>query len=81
MENPDIWNDSERAQALGRERSLLDKTVNGIRELTDGLGGAGELLELVEMEDDQETANAIVEDVARYERGVEQLEYQRMFSG
>ena len=36
LENPDIWNDPERAQALGRERSMLDKTVNGIRDLKDG---------------------------------------------
>ena len=33
LENPDIWNNPERAQALGRERSMLDKTVNGLREL------------------------------------------------
>ena len=33
LENPEVWNDPERAQAMGRERSLLDKTVNGIREL------------------------------------------------
>ncbi|WP_166207295.1 peptide chain release factor 2 [Cognatiluteimonas telluris] len=81
LENPDIWNDSERAQALGRERSLLDKTVNGIRELSEGLAGANELLDLVELEDDQDTANAIVEDVERYARGVDALEFQRMFSG
>ncbi|MFL6592333.1 MAG: peptide chain release factor 2 [Luteimonas sp.] len=81
LESPDVWNDSERAQALGRERSLLDKTVNGIRTLSEGLAGADELLDLVEMEDDQDTANAIVEDVERYARGVDQLEFQRMFSG
>ncbi|MFO1473383.1 MAG: peptide chain release factor 2 [Lysobacterales bacterium] len=81
LENPDIWNDPERAQALGRERSMLDKTVNGIRDLKDGLGGAGELLELAEMEDDEDTALAVVADVDRYEKGVEQLEFQRMFSG
>ncbi|PNS08089.1 prfB: peptide chain release factor 2 [Lysobacter silvestris] len=81
LENPDIWNDSERAQALGRERSLLDKTVNGIRDLKDGLGGAGELLDLAEMEDDEDTALAVVTDVDRFEKGVEQLEFQRMFSG
>jgi len=81
LENPDIWNDSERAQALGRERSMLDKTVNGIRDLKDGLGGAGELLELAEMESDEETALAVVADVDKYEKGVEQLEFQRMFSG
>ncbi|MBS0200751.1 MAG: peptide chain release factor 2 [Proteobacteria bacterium] len=81
LENPDIWNDSERAQALGRERSMLDKTVNGIRDLKDGLGGAGELLDLAEMEDDEETALAVVTDLDRYEKGVDQLEFQRMFSG
>ena len=81
LENPDVWNDPERAQALGRERSMLDKTVNGIRDLKDGLGGANELLELAEMEDDEETALAVVADVDRFEKGVEQLEFQRMFSG
>ena len=81
LENPDIWNDSERAQALGRERSQLDKTVNGLRDLKDGLGGAGELLDLAEMESDEDTALAVVADVDRYEKGVEQLEFQRMFSG
>ncbi len=81
LENPDVWNDSERAQALGRERSLLDKTVNGIRELTDGLAGGNELLELAEMEDDEETAVAVVTDVDRLQKGVEAIEFQRMFSG
>ena len=60
---------------------MLDKTVNGIRDLKDGLGGAGELLELAEMEDDEETALAVVADVDRFEKGVDQLEFQRMFSG
>src|SRR3546814_10859086 len=81
LENPDVWNDPERAQTLGRERSLLDKTVNGIRELTEGLGGAGELLDLAEAEDDEDTANAVVEDVERFASRVDKLEFQRMFSG
>ncbi|RZA19375.1 MAG: peptide chain release factor 2 [Lysobacteraceae bacterium] len=81
LENPAIWNEPERAQALGRERSMLDKTVNGLRDLKDGLAGAGELLDLAEMEDDEDTALAVVVDVDRFEKGVEQLEFQRMFSG
>ena len=76
-----MWDNPERAQALGRERSSLDKVVNGIRELTESLGGAGELLELAEMEDDEDTARAVAEDVAGCERQVEELEFQRMFSG
>src|SRR3546814_3449914 len=81
LENPDVWNDPGRAQALGRERSLLDKTVNGIRELTEGLAGAGELLDLAEAEDDEDTASAVVEDVERFAGRVDGLEFQRMFSG
>lgn len=81
LEHPDVWNDAERAQALGRERALLDKTVNGIRSLTDGLGGADELLDLAELENDEATALAVVADVDGYDRHVQQLEFQRMFSG
>ena len=81
LESPDVWNDPERAQALGRERASLDKNVNGIRTLTEGLTGGNELLELAEMEDDEEIALAVVADVDRFEKDVEKLEFQRMFSG
>ncbi|MBU8977944.1 peptide chain release factor 2 [Lysobacter sp. MMG2] len=81
LESPDVWNDAERAQSLGRERSSLEKVVVGIRTLTDGLVGAGELLELAEMENDEGTALAVVDDVDRYAKDVEKLEFQRMFSG
>jgi peptide chain release factor 2 len=81
LESPDIWNNAEYAQTLGRERSQLEKVVNGIRDLTDGLVGADELLELAEMEDDESTALAVVDDVERYAKDVEKLEFQRMFSG
>ncbi|MCC7096646.1 MAG: peptide chain release factor 2 [Thermomonas sp.] len=81
LEHPDVWNDPARAQALGRERSLLDKVVNGIRELKDGLDGSGELLDLAEMEADEDTALAVIDDVDRYQKGVEAIEFQRMFSG
>ncbi|MEN1956526.1 peptide chain release factor 2 [Luteimonas changyuni] len=81
LENPDIWNDPERAQALGRERSLLDKTVNGIRDMTEGLVGAAELLDLADAESDEETAQAVEADVESLSGQVEKLEFQRMFSG
>ncbi|HZV37466.1 MAG TPA: peptide chain release factor 2 [Pseudoxanthomonas sp.] len=81
LESPDIWNNPEYAQQLGRERASLDKNVNGIRDLDEGLAGASELLELAEMEDDEETAQAVAADVERFGTQVEKLEFQRMFSG
>jgi peptide chain release factor 2 len=81
LESPDVWNDAERAQSLGRERSSLEKVVNGIRDLTDNLVGGAELIDLAEMEDDAETVASVVEDVDKTEKQVEQLEFRRMFSG
>ena len=81
LESPDIWNNAENAQALGRERASLEKVVVGIRDLTEGLTGAGELLEMAEAEDDEDTAQAVVTDVEGYAKHVDALEFRRMFSG
>ncbi|MEG3184711.1 peptide chain release factor 2 [Novilysobacter erysipheiresistens] len=80
LESPDIWNDPERAQALGRERASLEKVLS-ISTLTEGLVSAEELLELAAMEDDESTAQAVVDDVDACTTEVEKLEFQRMFSG
>ncbi|MGE8226474.1 MAG: peptide chain release factor 2 [Stenotrophomonas sp.] len=81
LENPDIWNNPEYAQTLGRERSMLDKTVTGIADVLDGLSEATELLELAEGEQDEDTALAVVADLDKFQSHIEKLEFQRMFSG
>jgi len=81
LESPDIWNNPEVAQQLGRERSQLDKVVSGIRDLTSALNDANDFLELAEMEGDEATFQAVVADVAKHTTAVEKLEFQRMFSG
>jgi peptide chain release factor 2 len=81
LESPDVWNDAERAQGLGRERASLEKVVHGIRTLTDNLVGGAELIDLAEMEDDEDTVASVVEDVEKTAKEVEQLEFRRMFSG
>ncbi|MDR2960442.1 MAG: peptide chain release factor 2 [Stenotrophomonas sp.] len=81
LESPDVWNNAEYAQNLGRERSSLEKTVGGIASVLDGLTDATELLELAESEQDEETALAVVADLDKHQAHVEKLEFQRMFSG
>ncbi len=66
---------------MGRERSSLEKNVNGIATLQEGLGEASELLDLAESENDDETAQAVIADVDGFTAHVEKLEFQRMFSG
>ncbi len=81
LEDPDVWNDQERAQALGRERAMLEQVVNTLDNLTGRLSEAKELLELAEAEQDADTVDAVVEDLDEQEKGLAQLEFQRMFSG
>ncbi|MCA7022400.1 MULTISPECIES: peptide chain release factor 2 [Stenotrophomonas] len=81
LESPDVWNNAEYAQNLGRERASLEKTVLGIARVLDGMAECGELLDLAESEQDEDTALAVVADLDTYQAQIEKLEFQRMFSG
>jgi len=81
LEDPNVWNDPEHAQNLGKERAGLDRSVSAQRAVIDGVRDAGELLEMALAEDDDETLNSVGDDLQRIERLVADLEFQRMFSG
>jgi len=81
LEQPDIWNDPERAQALGKERSDLESLVNTFENLATGLVDAKDLLELAGIEDDMETYQAVEADLNELQKQLEALEFRRMFSG
>jgi len=81
LEDPEIWNDPERAQKLGQERASLDKIISTINNMTSGLTDAHDLLEMAAEEQDQDTVDAVVVDMDSYEAEIAALEFQRMFSG
>ena len=81
MEMPTVWDDPERAQALGKERSDLDLIVSTIDNLTTGLSDAESLLEMAVEEDDADTVTDIESDLAALDAELEKLEFRRMFSG
>jgi len=81
LENPEIWNDAERAQALNKERAALDKSVTTQREVIEGVRDAGELLDMALDEDDEDTLASVEADLTRLEGKLDGLEFQRMFSG
>ena len=81
LENPGVWDNPARAQELGRERARLHTIVSGIDTLTTGLADGEELLQLAVADNDEDTAHAVVKDLAGLEAKVGKLEFQRMFSG
>ncbi|MDA0145810.1 peptide chain release factor 2 [Vibrio toranzoniae] len=81
LEQPDVWNEPERAQALGKERSALEAVVETIGQLDQGVEDVDGLLELAVEEEDQETFDEIEPELAELEAKLEKLEFRRMFSG
>ncbi|MCG0998333.1 peptide chain release factor 2 [Acetobacter persici] len=53
-EDPDLWNDSDAAQKLMRERTLLAGQVDGVQKLESSVLDTCELVELAEAEGDAE---------------------------
>lgn len=81
LEDPGIWNEPDRAQALGKERASLEAVVVNLDELFNGLDDAAELLEMAVEEGDDEAVEGIADELDGYEKQVSDLEFRRMFSG
>ncbi|MBM4196159.1 MAG: peptide chain release factor 2 [Gammaproteobacteria bacterium] len=81
LEDPAIWNDPLRAEALGRERSALDQLVSQLRRLERGIEDSRDLLELAEAESDVAAVRELDRDVKAIDRELAGLEFKRMFSG
>ncbi len=81
LESAEIWNDPARAQALGKERSQLEKVVHLLTDVVVRLDDALEYLELAKAENDSETATDVSADLDDLEQHLAELEFRRMFSG
>lgn len=80
LEDPTIWNDPEKAQALGREKKSLENTVETLVTLDSGIRDAQELFELAQADNDAATLEAIEQDTNEFQKTLEALEFKRMFA-
>jgi peptide chain release factor 2 len=81
LEVPDIWNQPERAQELGRERARLAQELEQLDRAKSSIADAAELLEMAEADDDAATFAEIERDVPGIEAQVRKIEFKRMFRG
>ena len=81
LEDPTVWNDSERAQSLGRERAELESVVGTLDRIEKSLGEAAELHELASDEQDSALLADLTGQVDGVATEVARLEFRRMFSG
>ena len=81
LEDASVWDNPKEAQALGKEKSALEGVVNKLDSLSLLASDSLELLELARLEEDEETFAQISKDAQQLLKGVEALEFRRMFSG
>ncbi|WP_100066461.1 peptide chain release factor 2 [Actinobacillus minor] len=81
LEQPEIWNTPEKAQALGKERASLEMVVNTIKALDQGIEDVEGLIELAVEAEDIDTFNEAQAEADQLEEKLAKLEFQRMFSG
>ncbi|KZY62202.1 peptide chain release factor 2 [Oleiphilus sp. HI0071] len=81
LESPEVWDDPDNAQALGKERASLEAVVNTIEELESGLTDCQDLLDMAVEEQDEEAVSDVQGELGGLEEKLELLEFRRMFSG
>jgi peptide chain release factor 2 len=81
LENPDIWNEPEKAQQLGKDKARLEAVVIGLDQSSVAIRDAGELLEMAVIDNDSSAVDEIIVDLAAIESTIADLEFKRMFSG
>ncbi|WP_110427552.1 peptide chain release factor 2 [Glaciecola sp. KUL10] len=81
LESPDVWNDPEYAQALGKEKVALELVVDTIVHLDSGTDDVEGLVELAVEAEDEDTFEEAQNELNQLIKSLEKLEFTRMFSG
>ena len=81
LENPELWNDPERATKISKEKSQLDNVIGVITALDDKLEDAKAMIDLAVEADDATLLADVQAELDEAEAKVADLEVTRMFSG
>jgi len=80
LEDPKVWDDAERAQALGRDKKAAEGVVLTLRGFTQQFADTRELFDLARGENDDDTLASVESDIDKLEEVVAGLEFRRMFA-
>lgn len=80
-EDPNLWQDAERAQKLMQERNHLDHSIKSYQELERDMQEHFDLVELGESEDDHEIVAEALSALTRLREMAERMEVETLLSG
>ena len=80
LEDPAIWNDQSRAQAMAKEKGELENVLNVLDGLATQLEDAQAMLDLAVEADDESLLADVQTELTSAEEELAKLEFRRMFS-
>jgi peptide chain release factor 2 len=80
QEDPKIWEDNALSQKIGKEKRILEDTIQEFEKLDTSIENNQELFELAQAEEDDATLQDLLQDAEKLEKQLNQLEFKRMFS-
>lgn len=80
-EDPDLWNNPDRAQKLMQERTRIDNAVTGYKTFSADLESNIELAELAELEGDSDIENDVIETLTEMQETLKEKEIETLLSG
>jgi len=81
LEDPKVWDDNKKSQALGKEKRSLELVVHSLQNVENSLNDSRELFEMAREENDDDTLLSVDVDSQVVEKQVAEMEFRRMFSG
>jgi len=80
LEDPAVWGDTARAQELGREKRQLEDVVLILGTVSSDARNLKDLFDLAQTEEDEETFEAVEDDIQALAEAIEKIEFRRMFA-
>ena len=81
VEDPNLWDDADAAQALMRERQMLVDAIDTYKSIKQELADNIELIELGEMEDDNEVVKDAEEALVALKEKAAEKELEALLDG
>ena len=80
-EDPELWNEPDKAQKIMRERTRIENSVNSVREIEQGLEDQVGLIELGEEEGDEEIVSEAISELSRLSELTASKQLESLLSG
>ncbi|MAF30774.1 MAG: peptide chain release factor 2 [Magnetococcales bacterium] len=81
VENPDLWNDAEKARGIMQEKSHIEGNIQKMSKMSTRLEDAVSFIELGEAEDDKDAVIDGENELHKLLQETERLETERLLSG